>query len=1159
MTPLPSAAARGGKARRLVSALAALIALSVVILGVPVALIALGLAPHALPSVHDVTSGLRSQDTSGLYFVIAGAAVVWIAWLVFTAITIKEVAASIRVHGPRPSLARDGWARLTPAALVAVIAVLFVAAPAASSLLSSRASAAPAPSPRASTSVSATAPSHHRGPAATARSTSHRSTPAQDVGPTYTVQRYDTLWTIAAQHLPGNPAHRYKDIVRLNPDSVGPDNQITPGTVLVLPTDAAGVASQAGTSPTTEAVDVRPDDTLSGLAAEHGVTDWTSVWPANEGRAEPGGQHLDDPNMIKPGWTIALPSLPGGHNTASTPVTTAKTPPPTPRSPVAEPAPARPQPSLPRSNPAPPASTVPAAGATTHPGPATAGTTRAADEPPVQVPAHRDAPPALQAASSSVDKTVLAFAGGGVLLAGVSWTALAYYRRRQSQRRNPGRTMSASPPAVVHMERAVMAAGVHGAVDGTWLDQALRSLVQTTALEPGRRLPDVIAVCMTDTELTLVLTEADPNPPAPWQLGQDAARWSIQRSDVLPYEESLRESYVAPFPTLTSVGYTAEGQRWMLDLERIAALSLCGDAERCLNLARFLAAELAHNFWSEMLQVTLVGFGAELVEANPDRLTYTEDLAAATATVSKRLASVATSMSVLDTDVLNGRVHDIAGDEWAPHVLLIAPHLAGDTEALDELLTAMKQQHARASVALVLADDPDRADATRWQLNVDAEGNLSIPALGLDLVAQQLPAHEAAPLAQMLAYAALSQDSAIGPAHGDQPWDKHSDACGGLILDPAVRPGQDSGGAEERNQPHPLGSAPVSVGPRRLDTDAAAVPVTHLGESSPWMRNCILPLSPQTYLERAATTAADLTALAPVVDERIREQVERADPDLDADLAEWDDPTSPRPKLTLLGTVHVQAQGPLPQSPQVEFHREIVTLLAGRARGLPSPEFAETLWPNDPNIVGKSKVRGYAGSTRKWLGEDPATGQDYLPSGVYDGRVARYRIEGLLCDAHLFRRLRIRAQGRGTDGIEDMWTALRLVQGAPFGGIVVAADADECPGGWRWHINANHRLDFEYLAMIVDTAHIVADYHLGADEPERAAEAAQVALRGGAYDDVPLLDLVAACLAQQQRAEAESYVQQLLSNAGVQREADLQPRTVEVLSRLRLRWHERAS
>lgn len=1144
-----STTTRGPLARRLVNALAALTALTVVIVGVPVLLIALGLAPHALPSMHDVTASLRSQDSSGLYFVIAGAAAVWIAWFVFTAITVKEIAVAIRLHGPRPARPHTGLGRLTPAALVATIAVLFVAAPAASSLLTAHASGSPPPPTHLTSSVSASSPA----PPATA-SPHPRGADRQYRAPTYTVQRYDTLWTIADRHLPGDPAHRYRDIAKLNPAAVGPDNEITPGTVLVMPSDAHGLAIHNTPEDQADTVRVHVGDTLSGLAAEHGITDWHAVWPGNEGRAEPGGEHFTDPDLIRPGWTVALPGSDHGQS-RSTPTTR-----PNSGSKITAP-PARTGPS------APPSSTPRAAGSAgpvTPPAssetPPAPRTPQAPVTPAVVSPAGASAGVADHAdgrtapRSSTTENAVLAFAGGGVLLAGVSLTALVYLRRRQFQRRRPGRTVSGSPPGVVHIERAVLAAGSAGLADVAWLDEALRSLVQTAAAQPGRRLPDVIAVRMTDTELTLVLTGAEPNPPAPWRLSEDATRWSITRTDTLPYDASRRESYFAPFPTLTSVGYTADGERWMLDLERIAALSLCGDAERCLNLARYLAAELAHNTWSEMLQVTLVGFGQELVEAKPDRLSYAEDLAGATAAMLGRLGSVTASMAALDTDVLNGRVHDIVGDEWAPHVLLIAPHLADDAAGLDELLAAMKRQHARASVALVLADDPDRADAARWQLTVDAAGNLSVPALGLQLIAQQLPADEAAPLAQMLAYAATSEDKPVGPAHDDQPWDRHSDACGGLI----VPDGTSEHGGD--HAPDQRVAASVAVPPQPQLNTAAAVPVLHLAESAPWTRNCLLPLSPQTYLERAATTAQDLAALAPVVDERIRTEMERADPDLDADLAAWYDPASPRPKLTLLGPVAVRAQGSLPQSPQVDFHTEIVTLLATRSRGLPSPEFAQLLWPNDPEIVGKSKVRGYAGSTRKWLGKDTTTGRDYLPSGVYDGRVARYRIDCVLCDAHLFRRLRVRATGRGADGgIDDLWEALRLVTGAPFSGITIAADDAEGPGGWGWHINANHRLDLEYTAMIVDTAHTVADYHLGAGEPERAAEAAQVALRAGAYDDVPLLDLVAACLAQERRAEAESYVRQLLSNAGVERESDLAPRTAEVLARLRRRWHHRAS
>ena len=141
--------------------------------------------------------------------------------------------------------------------------------------------------------------------------------------------------------------------------------------------------------------------------------------------------------------------------------------------------------------------------------------------------------------------------------------------------------------------------------------------------------------------------------------------------------------------------------------------------------------------------------------------------------------------------------------------------------------------------------------------------------------------------------------------------------------------------------------------------------------------------------------------------------------------------------------------------------------------------------------------------------------------------------------------------------IDDLWRALDLVQGRPFADI--PARREKAPGGYVWLTEANQRLDFEYSAMIVDTAHTVATHHFGAGEPHRAATAAQVALRGGTYEDVPLLDLVQACLAQEKEAEAESYVRQLLANSAVEREEDLQPRTAEVLFRLRRRWRDRAS
>jgi hypothetical protein len=270
-----------------------------------------------------------------------------------------------------------------------------------------------------------------------------------------------------------------------------------------------------------------------------------------------------------------------------------------------------------------------------------------------------------------------------------------------------------------------------------------------------------------------------------------------------------------------------------------------------LNLARFVAAELAHNTWSEMLQVTLVGFGRELVDANPDRLSYTDDLVSAVAEARRQFAAVADGMHSLDTDVLAGRLHDIVGDLWAPHVVLIAPHLAGDHAELTELLETMRQHKIRMTVALVLADDPDRADATRWQLTVDAQGRLSIPALGVELTAQQVPAEEAAQLAQMLALAAVSEDEPIPAGRGEQPWDSYADACGGLTVSaptPEPEPTRHRRTSRPRRRSRP--GLPPWGSPAR--STASTVPLVDPGDQARW-RNSVLP-RPGDVSGKAATT-----------------------------------------------------------------------------------------------------------------------------------------------------------------------------------------------------------------------------------------------------------------------------------------------------------------
>jgi hypothetical protein len=167
------------------------------------------------------------------------------------------------------------------------------------------------------------------------------------------------------------------------------------------------------------------------------------------------------------------------------------------------------------------------------------------------------------------------------------------------------------------------------------------------------------------------------------------------------------------------------------------------------------------------------------------------------------------------------------------------------------------------------------------------------------------------------------------------------------------------------------------------------------------------------------------------------------------------------------------------------------------------------------------------------------TGQEHLPKGVVAGMPSPYRLEDVLVDAELFRRLRLRGSARGADGIADLWAALDLVVGVPF--------SNRRPEGYGWL--GENPLDHVYAGMIVDVAHIMATHHLAAGEPERAVSAAQVALRAGSSEDVPLLDLVAACDAQDNRAEAAAYIKRILANHDAEVEEDLPPRTAEILHR----------
>ena len=1180
-------------------------------------LLLLGVLPYLFAvTIGDPRPGWRdllAGDASDTAVIAVLATITWLAWAQFALAVLAEIAAVlIRVPVPaRIPGVLPGQQQMARAMVSAVFMLVPVLSP-----LTAQAHAATLP---AATATPTAGPTPTVGQHPGSSSSSVKTVPHQVI--TIHTDGPGTYWDLAATYL--GDGQRWSDIWHLNQGRHQDDGAhmtspglLRPGWTVLIP--GSETTSQPPTSHGDVDVTVHPGDTLGQIAREHDTT-WPHLWQDNRGHREPGGKHLRDPDHLEPGWTIQVntPAPAHPHQDTSAAVAPAPAHPAAEHSTVAASVTTGPATTAPTARQSPGDSG--SAGMLRHPGGSAAPTTGSGL-----------GGPAPQAGDTSMPSPVWNLLvhglgpGSGLLAAG-ALIALLRYRRRQFRYRRPGRSIGTTPAQLVAMERTLLAQGSQSLLDVTWLDEALRDLAQQLS-RAGCLLPAVLAVRLNAQGLDLVLDERDRlaplTPPRPWQVDEATGRWHLRRQDHTPdspQQAIQRRRQFAPYPTLASVGYTSDGDYWLLDLEGIGALTLTGDRNRCQDLARFLAADLAHNSWSEQLEVTVAGLGNDLAAIHPHRLTCTQDTEAAiTALAQDHAANLETLTATGLRDALQGRARDIAADQWMPHVLILDPtsEHRPHNPPLRDLRHTLAAQDARTAIALVLTG-PTSAPAAEslpgWVLHVDAAGQLRIPALALSLNAQQLPAREAGQLARLLSAAATVQDQSMPPARGPAPWDALCDAAGAPVAHltatpysppkPVATQQPPVGGTAEdtpprtstriRLAPAHTGPDPATISTHHLTphpdgqdqpptparsaetptTDPAPAPVPvpapepaptavhppvddhpHSGDSaqddSPREGTSVLPQPLSTLLSATATTSRDVQTLAPTMARTARHQVEHADTDLDQDLAAWFAADTTRPRLSLLGPVRVRSHGQLPDDrPREAWHTEIVAYLGAHPQGVSAAQLGTDLWPQDPDITSKSKLRQAVHLVRRWLGKDPGTGRPYLPTATTGGPsgVGLYRIEHLLCDADLFRRLRLRGVTRGSDGITDLETALSLVTGPPF-------DLRR-PGGYGWL--AEVPLDHEYTGMIVDVAHLVATHHLTTDHPDQAIAAAKISLSVASHDDIALLDLVAACDAQGDHGAAAGWVQTILANHDAEVEEDLPPRTAEILHRRR--WITQAS
>lgn len=1078
----------------------ALITLLALVVGAPYLLWVLGrgLLPDQVPGISQVWDSLTSRDTGALFM---GALVLvgFIAWAIFTLCVLVDIAG--RVAGRTWTVRIPGFRVPQAAASSLVSAVL-----AGSVLLgvTGTATAQPLPPlPHAATAVASAAVTESVAAPRQTATVVLPATQATTTGPQWPVADGDTLWSIADRTM-GDPL-RFEEIFELNQNTVQPDGGrlatsdtwLEVGWILRLPTDAKAATPRPANTPASEntMVTVLPGDTLSQIAEDHldDATRYPELAALNQ---------IADPDDISVGQVIVItePSI-DMATTITPPVAPLPAPPiddssaPTPTAALA-PETASLVPAAPATSTAPAAAVIPLQAAATAAPSTTAPPIPSTAEPTTSPPA---ASPAAGSSSASADETsgaddtgqhstVAALSGLTALTAAAAWLALLTARRRGARRRIPGRQAAPARLGAVRAEKRLREKAT--AADAGWLDTALRSLATTLNTQPAADYPDVLAAFVEPDRLRLQLAGPASAPPPFTAIGDD---WVLPVTAALP--DSVGDE-MAPLPTLASIG-SRDGQTVLLDLERAGAICLQGDPLACRELMNHLVLELAHNSWSDGLQVNLVGWGSDLTVLNPDRLVHAPSIAVVTRDLRARLAETRQSESSLGTDVLTGRIRDIAGDSWMPQVLLI--DATGDDE--NEILTLQQTLQemtlaGRATTAVVVSGAPSVGGVA--EMTVSTAGELRFPELwGSDrLIAARLSDGEIVELAELFAVAE-QVDQTVPPATEETSWAQGMDAAGAL-LNPVESPDT---GVVTTDPLDPQDEPQSATPPSRV------VPIR--------------PISPAAAAQLASVLAAD--------------------PQLDADLAEWANEEVLRPRISVLGPVEVRGAGIAPPN-RVARLSEVVTYLGLHYGGVSPDKFVTDLWPAERQPRPGTR-RQLIFDVRKWMGRDPQTGEQFLPN-ANDGL---YRLTARLLDAELLRRLRKRAQAKAAandpgGALEDYSTALRLVRGRAL---------PEAEGrAYPWLANLDRMEDRHIPAWVTETAHEAAEIAFGLNDLDTARWASDIGHLSDRDSEVPLCDLLLVAQAAGNIEIAHALAWQILEVNSVTVPEDCAPRTCEIINRV---------
>ena len=670
--------------KRIATGLGALLALAVMLVGVPLALVLVAGNPIPTPGQLEDILTLSPDYGNQLLLTKFLPLVGWIAWLMFAGPFLVELIAALRGTTVPRSRVFGGFQTLS-AGLIAAVLFMFLGG---STLTAS--------------------------PAAAAERTVASSTSTSD------------------------------------------DVTTAPVSSPAVPAVAQVAAAPATPLPAVEQRTVQPGDTLWEIAAEElgDGAKYPEIFNASTGTIQPDNTQLQDPNLIRPGWNLTIPTD-----------AIAPTPPPPAPAPAAPP---------------PPVQQAPGEGesATDAPAAAEADTTKTAPAAAADRVDDRtgtsDGSGDQVSDSDQVDDAIALRTVGGIggLLAAGLLAALGRRRLIQRRKRRTGERIALPTGEIGNMELELrMVENPFGADD---IDQALR-LLQVWSEDTGTTLPKIFAVRLEGAEIAFYLTEPadfpDPFEPA----SEDRTAWLL-RPGTLP--ETLR-SATSPYPALAAIGEDARNGTLLLDLEQLGALSVVGDQDAAKALLNSLAVELAESSWSEQTLITLVGMPRGLAsEVNQYRVRHVDDIDTLMTTVRADLDDTKAALASWGAEgVHQGRITSKSGESWAPQVIIL-----GETPepAIQQELTDLVMQVPRMGLAAIANGQLPGGSV----LHIESAHKATLTVAGVDLpplpfIPQQLAGreleliqamftistHEAAPAALPTPDESIENDADLGIDH----------------------------------------------------------------------------------------------------------------------------------------------------------------------------------------------------------------------------------------------------------------------------------------------------------------------------------------------------------------------------------------------------------